>query len=246
MSELRFGVDIGGTGIKGAIVDIGAGLHDRPGAGSRRRSLLHRTLPSSLSSPNSSRRRATPARSDALSRRRSRPASLRPQPTSTRRGSDLGRCRGVRTAGSRRGVGDQRCRRGRCCRNEVWRRAGGQRRRGDADRRYRDRLSGVRPRSCSCPTPSSDTSRSAARSAEKRASEAAREEHDLSRKEWAQRFNRYLEVLEALFWPDLVIIGGGISKSPEKFMPLLEASAPIVAATLANTAGIVGAALAAS
>jgi polyphosphate glucokinase len=81
--------------------------------------------------------------------------------------------------------------------------------------------------------------------AERRASEAARESHDLSRKEWAKRFNRYLEVLEALLWPDLVIIGGGISKAPEKVMPLLESTATIVPATLANAAGIIGAAIAA-
>jgi polyphosphate glucokinase len=79
--------------------------------------------------------------------------------------------------------------------------------------------------------------------AEHRASETAREKHDLSRKEWAERFNRYLEVLEALLWPDLVIIGGGVSKAPEKFMPLLESKAKIVPATLANAAGIIGAAL---
>jgi polyphosphate glucokinase len=82
--------------------------------------------------------------------------------------------------------------------------------------------------------------------AERRASETAREEHDLSRKEWAERFNRYLEVLEGLLWPDLVILGGGVSKAPEKFMPLLESKAKLVPATLANTAGIIGAALAAS
>jgi polyphosphate glucokinase len=82
--------------------------------------------------------------------------------------------------------------------------------------------------------------------AEKRASETAREVHDLSRKEWAKRFNRYLEVLEALLWPDLVIVGGGVSKAPEKFMPLLESKARLVPAGLANSAGIIGAALAAA
>lgn len=81
--------------------------------------------------------------------------------------------------------------------------------------------------------------------AETRASEIAREEHDLSRKQWAKRFNRYLEVLEALLWPDLIILGGGVSKEPEKFMPLLKSDAKLVPATLANEAGIVGAALAA-
>ncbi|HTR71417.1 MAG TPA: ROK family protein [Mycobacteriales bacterium] len=82
--------------------------------------------------------------------------------------------------------------------------------------------------------------------AERRASETAREEHNLSRKEWADRFNRYLEALEALLWPDLVILGGGVSKAPEKFMPLLTSKARLVPAELANVAGIIGAALAAS
>jgi polyphosphate glucokinase len=79
--------------------------------------------------------------------------------------------------------------------------------------------------------------------AETRASEVAREKHELSRKEWATRFNRYLAALEKVLWPDLVIIGGGISKNPDKFMPLLESTAPIVPAKLANEAGIIGAAL---
>jgi polyphosphate glucokinase len=82
--------------------------------------------------------------------------------------------------------------------------------------------------------------------AEKRASEVIREEEELSRKQWAKRFNRYLEVLEGLLWPDLIIIGGGVSKTPEKVMPLLESTAKIVPATLANAAGIIGAALAAA
>jgi polyphosphate glucokinase len=81
---------------------------------------------------------------------------------------------------------------------------------------------------------------------ESRASETAREEHEWSHKQWAKHFNRYLEVLENLLWPDLVIIGGGVSKAPDKIMPLLESRATIVPATLANTAGIVGAALAAA
>jgi polyphosphate glucokinase len=79
--------------------------------------------------------------------------------------------------------------------------------------------------------------------AESRASEIAREKHDWSREHWAKHFNRYLEALEKVLWPDLVIVGGGISKNPEKFLPLLESQAPLVAAKLANEAGIVGAAL---
>jgi polyphosphate glucokinase len=81
--------------------------------------------------------------------------------------------------------------------------------------------------------------------AEHRASETAREKEGLTHRDWAKRFNRYLEVLDRLLWPDLVIVGGGVSKAPEKFMPLLEARAKIVPATLANAAGIIGAALSA-
>jgi polyphosphate glucokinase len=79
--------------------------------------------------------------------------------------------------------------------------------------------------------------------AEHRASETVREKENLSHRHWAKRFNRYLEVLESLLWPDLVIVGGGVSKEPEKFMPLLESRAKIVPAALANAAGIIGAAL---
>jgi polyphosphate glucokinase len=79
--------------------------------------------------------------------------------------------------------------------------------------------------------------------AEHHASEVAREAHQLSHKQWAVRFNRYLEVVEGLLWPDLIIVGGGISKAPERFMPHLQSRARLVPAALANTAGIIGAAL---
>ena len=80
---------------------------------------------------------------------------------------------------------------------------------------------------------------------ELRASDRAREEHHLSWKKWAKRVNEYLGRLEALFSPDLFIIGGGVSKNHDKFVPLLRARAEIVTAQLLNEAGIVGAALAA-
>jgi polyphosphate glucokinase len=60
-----------------------------------------------------------------------------------------------------------------------------------------------------------------------------------------QRLDWYLKGLEALFWPDLFILGGGISKEYEKFMPLLSVKTEVVPAKLLNEAGIVGAALAA-
>ncbi len=82
------------------------------------------------------------------------------------------------------------------------------------------------------------------RDAEHRASDAARQREDLSWKKYAKRLNRYLQEMEKLFWPDLFVVGGGISKQSEKFLPLLTIETPIVPAELLNDAGIVGAALA--
>ena len=83
------------------------------------------------------------------------------------------------------------------------------------------------------------------RDAESRASDAARQRDDLSWKKYAKRLNRFLASMERLFWPDLFIIGGGISKVSEKYIPLLNIETPVVPAQLLNEAGIVGAALAA-
>lgn len=83
------------------------------------------------------------------------------------------------------------------------------------------------------------------RDAEHRASDAARQREDLSWKKYAKRLNRYLLEMEKLFWPDLFIVGGGISKQSESFLPLLTIETPIIPAELLNDAGIVGAALAA-
>jgi len=81
--------------------------------------------------------------------------------------------------------------------------------------------------------------------AEKRASEHAREEHDLSWGQWAGRVDEYLEHMEALLSPSLIIIGGGISKKSDKFLPLLtHLRARVVPAGMLNDAGIVGAAMA--
>jgi polyphosphate glucokinase len=78
--------------------------------------------------------------------------------------------------------------------------------------------------------------------AETRASDAARERDDLSWKEWAHRLQRYLRTLENLLWPDLIILGGGVSKKADKFVPLIDVRTPLVTAQLLNDAGIVGAA----
>jgi polyphosphate glucokinase len=81
--------------------------------------------------------------------------------------------------------------------------------------------------------------------AEDRASDRIREERDLTWEKWAEKVDEYLQRVEFLFSPDLFIIGGGVSKKYEKFLPLLHTRARIVPAQLFNDAGIVGAALAA-
>jgi polyphosphate glucokinase len=79
--------------------------------------------------------------------------------------------------------------------------------------------------------------------AEHRVSDAARQANDLSWKDYAKKLSRYLQEMEKLFWPDLFIVGGGISKQSDKYVPLLKINTPIVTAQLLNQAGIVGAAL---
>ena len=78
--------------------------------------------------------------------------------------------------------------------------------------------------------------------AEERAAANVKDEKDLSWQEWAVRLQRYYSHIEDLFWPDLIVVGGGVSKKSDKFLPLLHLRAPIVAAQLANSAGIIGAA----
>ncbi len=80
--------------------------------------------------------------------------------------------------------------------------------------------------------------------AEHRASDRVRREKELSWKQWSNRFNEYLVYIEKLFWPDLIIIGGGLSKSFAKFAPSFKVQSPVVPAQMLNEAGIVGAAMA--
>ena len=82
--------------------------------------------------------------------------------------------------------------------------------------------------------------------AEALASGRAREEDDLSWKVWGKRVSDYLHSLEDLLWPDLFIIGGGVSKKADKFLGYVDIRTPVVPATLLNNAGIVGAALVAA
>ena len=80
--------------------------------------------------------------------------------------------------------------------------------------------------------------------AERRAAESVREREDLGWKGWAHRLSDYLQALESLLWPDLFVLGGGVSKKADKFIPHIRCATPVVAAQLLNQAGIVGAALA--
>ncbi|MEZ0284192.1 MAG: polyphosphate--glucose phosphotransferase [Thermoleophilia bacterium] len=81
------------------------------------------------------------------------------------------------------------------------------------------------------------------RDAERRASAGARERKGLSYSQWAPLLNEYLDRIDQLIWPDLVILGGGVSKREDKFVPLLDVRPPVVPATLRNEAGIVGTAM---
>lgn len=78
--------------------------------------------------------------------------------------------------------------------------------------------------------------------AETRASSGQREAQGLSWKKWAKRLQRYYSHVEMLFSPDLFVVGGGVSKKHEKFLPLLDLHTEIVPASLLNAAGIIGAA----
>lgn len=82
--------------------------------------------------------------------------------------------------------------------------------------------------------------------AEKRAAASVRDENDLSYKKWAKRVNEYMAHVEYLFTPDLFVVGGGVSKDADKWVPLLELNTPVKPAELLNDAGIVGAAIAAA
>ncbi len=82
--------------------------------------------------------------------------------------------------------------------------------------------------------------------AEEYASDRARKDGKLAWKDWAKRVGEYLKLLEALFSPNLFIIGGGVSKKHGQFVPLLKTQAEVLPAQLQNDAGIIGAALAAS
>jgi len=80
--------------------------------------------------------------------------------------------------------------------------------------------------------------------AELMASDAARKRDDISWKKWSLRFDKYLNTLEKLVWPDLIVLGGGASKKYKLFLKYLTVQAEVVPAATLNEAGIIGAALA--
>lgn len=81
--------------------------------------------------------------------------------------------------------------------------------------------------------------------AETQAAASAKDREELSYKKWAVRVDRYMQHLERIFTPDLFVVGGGVSKNADRWVPYLDVHAPVVPAQLRNNAGIVGAALAA-
>ena len=84
------------------------------------------------------------------------------------------------------------------------------------------------------------------RDAERRSAAAARTRRGLSWKAWAADLEEHLQAIDKLFSPNLLILGGGVSKQPDRFIPRLNVRPRVVAAQLPNDAGIVGAAMAAS
>jgi len=82
--------------------------------------------------------------------------------------------------------------------------------------------------------------------AEDWAADSIREQEDLSWAQWAHRLEQYFEVVERVLWPQVIIIGGGVSKKSHKFLPHIDIRTELVPAELHNDAGIVGAALVAT
>ena len=114
-----------------------------------------------------------------------------------------------------------------------------------ADAGHRHRHGAVRRRQARCPTPNSATSRSG-QEAEHRASAKVRTDRQLDWVEWAAEVNVVLAAYHALLWPDVFIVGGGVTENWQHFGSLLSSRAEIVRAAFGNDAGIIGAAMAAS
>ena len=79
--------------------------------------------------------------------------------------------------------------------------------------------------------------------AEHYAADSVRKKEDLNWEKWGKRFNEYLQHVEFLFYPDLFVIGGGVSKKFQRYEQYLKVNTPVIPASLLNGAGIIGAAL---
>ena len=82
--------------------------------------------------------------------------------------------------------------------------------------------------------------------AEKYAASSIREKLDMGYKKWAKRLTKYYSLIEKYFSPSLIVIGGGVSRKSDNFVPFIDIDTPIVPAKLRNEAGIIGAAYYAS
>jgi polyphosphate glucokinase len=78
--------------------------------------------------------------------------------------------------------------------------------------------------------------------AETKAAYSAKERDDLDWEHWTKRLQRYYDVVDALFSPDMIVVGGGVSKNADQFLPLLKLRPEIIPAALRNNAGIIGSA----
>ena len=245
------GVDVGGSGIKAAAVDLDTGELVSP---------RHRVPTPQPSAPAAvdrldrahgpqDRGRGDPRPRRAGRRRLPGDRHRRRHQERRQRRSGLGRLRRRPRAGARaRPAGPPRQRRGR------------RRRRRDALRRGRrppghgvpdharhgDRFGAVLQRRCSCPTSSSGTWRSAAATPRSGRRPSPASGAGLSWKAWAADLDEHLLAIEKLFSPQLFIIGGGVSKRADQFIPRLTVRAEVIPAALRNDAGIVGAAMAAA
>ena len=142
----------------------------------------------------------------------------------------------------------QRCGRRRFCRDAFRR---GQRSKGRNDALHaghRDRQRDVHATITACLISNSGISicPGHAEDAERYTSDRARTELDLSWEEWGGRLDEYFQYIEFLFTPQLIIIGGGVSKKHDKYMPYIKTRVKVVPAQLLNEAGIIGAATAAA
>jgi polyphosphate glucokinase len=84
------------------------------------------------------------------------------------------------------------------------------------------------------------------RDAEKRSAASVRDRRGLPWSGWAENLDEHLDAIDRILWPTVIILGGGVSKKADKFIPELTCRVPVMPATLQNDAGIVGAALAAA